>query len=129
MNSSIAIKTSQSLIAVAAAAMLSLPVGALAQTAPAPQRAAPPPAAMAPVPANTAPAAAKRPAATSAAPTQGLAAAKTTGSDDVIARVGEANVSADELRAYVGALGPREQQALAKDPALLSQAVRMLLAN
>jgi peptidylprolyl isomerase len=125
MNSSIAIKTSQSLIAVAAAAVLSLPVGALAQTAPAPQRAAPPPANMAPPPAKKPPA----PAATSAAPTQGLASAKTTGSDDVVARVGETNVSADELRAYVGALGPREQAALAKDPAQLSQVVRMLLAN
>ncbi|MBB4395655.1 peptidylprolyl isomerase [Bradyrhizobium sp. ERR14] len=98
---------------------------ALAQTAPAPQRPAQPavkpkpaaPAATAPTPAPPAPS------------TQGLASARTTGGDDVIARVGEANISAEELRAYVGALGAREQAALAKDPALLSQAVRMLLAN
>jgi parvulin-like peptidyl-prolyl isomerase len=115
------IRTSQStLIAAVAAATMYLPIGALAQTAPAQAPARPRPAA---------------PAATSQAPaapkpaTQGLASAKTAGSEDVIARVGEANISADELRAYVGALGAREQAALAKDPALLSQAVRMLLAN
>ena len=61
--------------------------------------------------------------------TQQVAAAKASGSDDVIARVGNANISAEELRAYVGALGAREQAALARDPALLSQTVRMLLAN
>ena len=121
MNSPI--RTSQStFIAAVAAAIVCLPVGALAQTAPT----------QAPAPARPKPAAA---AATSQAPaapkpaTQGLASARTAGSEDVIARVGEANISADELRAYVGALGAREQAALAKDPALLSQAVRMLLAN
>jgi peptidylprolyl isomerase len=133
MNSPIAIKTSQStLVAVMAVAMLSLPVGALAQTAPAPQRTTQPPASTAQPPAkqkSAAPAATPQTSTGSTQSTQGLAAAKTTGSDDVIARVGEANISADELRAYVGALGPREQAALAKDPALLSQAVRMLLAN
>jgi parvulin-like peptidyl-prolyl isomerase len=66
--------------------------------------------------------------------TQGMVAAKTPDaktpdSDNVIARVGNANVSADDIRAYIAALGPREQAALAQDPALLSQAVRALLAN
>jgi peptidylprolyl isomerase len=61
--------------------------------------------------------------------TQGLAPAKTSGSDDVVARVGDTNISAGDLRAYVTALGAREQAALAKDPAMLSQAVRLLLAN
>jgi parvulin-like peptidyl-prolyl isomerase len=66
--------------------------------------------------------------------TQGTAAAKTPDakapeSDNVIARVGSANVSAEDIRAYIAALGPREQAALAQDPALLSQAVRLLLAN
>ncbi|RZN08844.1 peptidylprolyl isomerase [Bradyrhizobium genosp. SA-3] len=107
-------------------AILSLSVGtASAQTAPAPQRPAQP--VVRPKPA--APAAATPTPAAAAPATQGLASTRTTGSDDVIARVGEANISAEELRAYVGALGAREQAALAKDPALLSQAVRMLLAN
>jgi parvulin-like peptidyl-prolyl isomerase len=113
-----------SVIAAAAAAILCLPVGALAQTAPAPQRAATAPA---PVPAKPKPQAAVP--AGQAPATQQVAAAKASGSDDVVARVGNANISAEELRAYVGALGAREQAALAKDPALLSQTVRMLLAN
>lgn len=50
-------------------------------------------------------------------------------SGDIVARVGGMDVSADELKSYVGALGEREQAALAKDPALLSQSVRLLLAN
>jgi parvulin-like peptidyl-prolyl isomerase len=61
--------------------------------------------------------------------TQGMAATKTTDSESVVARVGNANISADDIRAYIAALGPREQAALAQDPALLSQAVRLLLAN
>ncbi|WP_210317907.1 peptidylprolyl isomerase [Bradyrhizobium sp. ERR14] len=127
MNRPNVIRSSRSTLVVGAAvAILGLSVEtALAQTAPAPQRPAQPavkpkpaaPAATAPTPAPPAPS------------TQGLASARTTGGDDVIARVGEANISAEELRAYVGALGAREQAALAKDPALLSQAVRMLLAN
>ena len=111
-----------------AAAIVCLPVGALAQTPPAPQRAAPPPA---PAPARPKPApqaAGSEAPAVPAQATQGLASAK-PGGDDVIARVGNANVSAEELRAYVGALGAQDQAALAKDPVLLSQAVRMLLAN
>jgi parvulin-like peptidyl-prolyl isomerase len=115
----------RSVIPAAAAAVLSMPIGALAQTAPAP---APQRAATAPVPAKPKPqtAAPQGPAGQGIA-TQQLAAAK--GGDDVVARVGNANISAEELRAYVSALGAREQAALAKDPALLSQTVRMLLAN
>lgn len=113
-----------SVIAAAAAATLCLPAGALAQTAPAPQRAV---TATAPVPAKSKPQAAV-PAGQGPA-TQQVATAKASGGDDVVARVGNANISAEELRAYVGALGAREQAALAKDPALLSQTVRMLLAN
>jgi parvulin-like peptidyl-prolyl isomerase len=125
MNVPSAIRTLHpTVIAVAAAAILCLPVGALAQTAPAPQRAATAPA---PVPARPKPQAAVPAGQTPA--TQQVAVAKASGSDDVVARVGNANISAEELRAYVGALGAREQAALAKDPALLSQTVRMLLAN
>jgi peptidylprolyl isomerase len=48
---------------------------------------------------------------------------------DVVARIGNDELSADEIRAYVAALDGREQAALARDPALLSQAVRAMLAN
>jgi peptidylprolyl isomerase len=78
-----------------------------------------------------APQAAAQPAAAPAAVTQGTAtqgsAPKVAG--DVVARVGNTNVSADEVRSYVAALGPNERAALAQDPAMFSQAVRMLLAN
>jgi len=126
MNLPIAIRTSHPVrIAAVAAAIACLPIGALAQTAPAPQRVAPPLAKQKPAPQA---AASEAPAVQTPA-TQGLASAKASGGDDVIARVGNANISAEELRAYVGALGAQDQAALAKDPALLSQAVRMLLAN
>jgi peptidylprolyl isomerase len=49
--------------------------------------------------------------------------------DDVVARVGNINLSAGELRGYIAALDARERAAIAQDPALLSQAVRMQLAN
>jgi peptidylprolyl isomerase len=113
-------------IAAAAAAIFCLPVAALAQTAPAPQRAATAPA---PAPASARPKPQAATPAGQASTVQQVAAAKVSGGDDVVARVGNANISAEEVRAYVGALGAREQAALAKDPALLSQTVRMLLAN
>ena len=92
---------------------------ALAQTAPPPARVAAKPKAVA------------QPPQAAAAPglTQGLAPGKTGGSEDVIARVGNSDLSAEEVRSYVAALPPREQAAIAKDPALLSQAVRLLVTN
>jgi len=48
---------------------------------------------------------------------------------ETIARVGTAEIKEDELRAVIAALGEREQAALTRDPALLSQVVRQLLAN
>jgi parvulin-like peptidyl-prolyl isomerase len=48
---------------------------------------------------------------------------------DVIARVGADNITANEIRAYVAALDGNQQAAFARDPALLSQAVRLMLAN
>jgi parvulin-like peptidyl-prolyl isomerase len=48
---------------------------------------------------------------------------------EVIARVGTSDLTADEIRAVVATLDARQQAALAHDPALLSQAVRTLLAN
>ncbi|MBR1221254.1 peptidyl-prolyl cis-trans isomerase [Bradyrhizobium sp. U87765 SZCCT0131] len=109
-------------------ALAGMPVMALAQTmAPAPaQRAAPAPA---PVPARPKPAAQPVAAAPQAPVTQGLASGKSATGDDVVAKVGNTNISSDDLRSYIATLGPREQAALSKDPALLSQAVRLLLAN
>jgi peptidylprolyl isomerase len=124
MSTTTSIRKTQSVRVAAVVAMFCLPAVALAQTPPAPPRTAQPLAKQKSAPQPT--------AAQSQAvqpPTQGLAAARTSGGDDVVARVGNANISADDLRAYVAALGPREQAALAKDPALLSQAVRLLLAN
>lgn len=132
-NASILVKVAQSAaVAAVAATVFCSPVIALAQTAtppaPRPVQAKPRPA---PQAAAAQPQAAPVQAAQGTTPgtTQGLGTGKASGSEDVIARVGNVNVSADDLRSYVAALGPREQAALAKDPALLSQAVRLLLAN
>jgi parvulin-like peptidyl-prolyl isomerase len=123
MSTATIIRTAQSAgIATLAAVIFCMPVGALAQTSPPPRAA----------PATARPKPAPQPAATqvqSAPTTQGLAAANSSGGNDVIARVDGINVSAEEVRAYIAGLGAREQEALAKDPALLSQAVRLLLAN
>ncbi len=56
-------------------------------------------------------------------------AASKAGGEDVVARVGNINLSADELRGYIAALGARERASITQDPGLLSQAVRMQLAN
>lgn len=102
------------------AAVLSLPLAASAQT--------PPPVRTAQTQAVKPKAAA--PAAQPAAPavTQGVASAK-PGSDNIIARDGTMSISADDVRAYLAGLGARERAALSQDPSLLSQAVRMMLAN
>jgi parvulin-like peptidyl-prolyl isomerase len=111
-------------VAVMATALAGLPLAAAAQTAP---PAPPRPAQAVAKPKPVAPvAAAPQPAAA----TQGAAAAAKPGAgDDVIARVGSTNLSADQIRAYVAALGPRERAAFGQDPNLLSQAVRLMLAN
>jgi parvulin-like peptidyl-prolyl isomerase len=86
----------------------------------------------APAKPKAAPQAAAQPAAAPAAVTQGTAtqgSAPKLAGEDVVAKVGNTNVSAAELRSYVAALAPNERAALAQDPALFSQAVRMLLAN
>ncbi len=110
-------------IAVVAAALICAPVQGFAQTAPTAPRPMQAPARPKPVPQAPSTQAGVQPA------TQGATIGKASGGDDIVARVGDANVSADEIRGYVAALGPREQGALAQDPALLSQAVRMMLAN
>ena len=48
---------------------------------------------------------------------------------EVIARVGDSDVTADEVRATLALLDNRQQAAMARDPALLSQTVRAILAN
>ncbi len=48
---------------------------------------------------------------------------------EVVARVGTNDVTAEEVRAAVALMDSRQQAALTRDPALLSQAVRSLLAN
>lgn len=76
-----------------------------------------------PAPARPAPAAAApaRPAATEDAPA--------VRSGEVIARVGDSDVTAEEVRATIGLLDARQQVAMARDPALLNQTVRAILAN
>jgi peptidylprolyl isomerase len=69
---------------------------------------------------------AKPPAATPAEERAGEAGVK---AGEVIARVGTNDVTAEEVRAAVALMDPRQQSALARDPALLSQTVRSLLAN
>lgn len=50
-------------------------------------------------------------------------------SSEVIARVGDSDVTAEQVRATIQLLDARQQAALARDPALLSQTVRAILAN
>lgn len=50
-------------------------------------------------------------------------------SGDVVARAGDNELTRDEIRALVSTLSPNEQAALAADPALFSQTLRIKLAN
>ena len=50
-------------------------------------------------------------------------------SSDVVARAGKNDITAEEVRAAIAMMAPRQQSALAQDPGLLSQTVRSLLAN
>ncbi|OYU89618.1 MAG: peptidylprolyl isomerase [Bradyrhizobiaceae bacterium PARB1] len=93
-----------------------------AQTAPQPRVAQAPAPAPAKQPARPAAAPAAAPAASNT-----VAAAKSSG--EVVARVGNSDISADDMRTFIATLGPREQAALAQDPTLLSQAVRVMLSN
>jgi parvulin-like peptidyl-prolyl isomerase len=63
------------------------------------------------------------------APAAPSAAQPAGGAADVVARVGTSEVTAADVRAIVASLDGRQQAALARDPTLLSQAVRALLAN
>ncbi|KAH2775630.1 hypothetical protein KXW38_001426, partial [Aspergillus fumigatus] len=50
-------------------------------------------------------------------------------SGEIVARAGKNDITAEEVRAAIALMAPRQQSALAQDPALLSQTVRSLLAN
>src|SRR5262249_42722408 len=50
-------------------------------------------------------------------------------SAEIVARAGKNEITAEEVRAAIALMAPRQQTALAQDPALLSQTVRSLLAN
>lgn len=56
-------------------------------------------------------------------------AAVPTAGAEVVAKVGGADVTADDVRAFLDTLPPADQDALARDPAKLSQAVRLYLAQ
>ncbi|HET6375198.1 MAG TPA: peptidylprolyl isomerase [Methylocella sp.] len=51
------------------------------------------------------------------------------GGGPVIAKVGDTDLREESVRAFIASLSAREQEALARDPALLSQMVRSILAN
>jgi peptidylprolyl isomerase len=72
-----------------------------------------------------------RPAPAAAAPARPTATedASAVKSGEVIARVGDSDVTAEEVRATILLLDARQQAAMARDPALLSQTVRAILAN
>lgn len=80
-----------------------------------------------------APAAPAHPAAVAparpAAPVAAAAATPRAAEGEIVARIGGRDVTSTEVRNFIGGLGAREQVALARDPALLSQAVRLMLAN
>jgi peptidylprolyl isomerase len=116
---------------------LTLLAPAFAQLAPqAQQKPRPPvqaPAAAQPqLPAHAPPQVAQAPArpTVAAAPgsTSGLASGNKS-SGEVVARVGKIEFTADDIKAQIAGLGAREQNALSQNPNLLSQTVRLLLAN
>jgi parvulin-like peptidyl-prolyl isomerase len=93
---------------------------AIAQTKTSPQSAAPARAATPPA----TPATSAKPTPSSAADDRGAVKGS-----EIIARVGESDVTAEEVRAALASLDSRQQAAVARDPALLSQTVRAILAN
>jgi parvulin-like peptidyl-prolyl isomerase len=115
------------------AAILSVSAVALAQTAPTPpattSRARAPAAVAAPAASSEHRRTAAQPARVTAPPDNSAQPVAPTEKRAVVARVGNDDLTADEIRAYVSRLDGREQVALTRDPALLSQAVRVMLAN
>jgi parvulin-like peptidyl-prolyl isomerase len=80
-------------------------------------------------PPQSAPARAAAPPATPAKPTAPTATDGAIKGSEVVARVGDNDVTAEELRSTLALLDSRQQAAVARDPALLSQTVRSILAN
>jgi peptidylprolyl isomerase len=111
--------TKAALPAVLALLTVSSEVMAQTRTPPVP---APAHAAAAPTPAAPAKPAASVPP----APVDDRGAVK---GDEVVARVGGSEVTAEEVRVTIALLDPRNQAAVMRDPAVLSQAVRAILAN
>jgi len=101
--------------------LLGHPVPAFAQSqAQAPARKPAAPATVATAPAAPAPA---------LAPVHQAAETFAIKGTEVVARVGTSDVTADDIRSVVAGLDDRQRAALARDPALLSQTVRLVLAN
>lgn len=125
-----------SLTAYAVIAMTLLHGGAVLAQSPAPTAKASPtatkPAATKTVPVGQVPAAANVPP-PAAAPSATAAAkdilAGTTSDGEVVARAGDITLTAKDVRAFVAGLTVREQEALAKNPAVLSETVRSLLTS
>jgi hypothetical protein len=63
-----------------------------------------------------------------AAPSAGSTQAPADTSE-VVARIGSMNITTNQVRMLVASLSPREQIAVVRDPALLGQAVRLMIAN
>jgi peptidylprolyl isomerase len=106
-------------IAVVAGAIFGFSAAAIAQSSSKPATPPPPMA----TPRQAIP---QRPAASS----ETARVAETPAKDsEVIARVGASDVTADDVKAHIALLDAQQRAALARDPALLSQIVRGMLAN
>ncbi len=67
------------------------------------------------------------PALLQAAPDKPAAGSIAAADSNVVARVGDIDVKLDEVKTALARLDPKEQDAIARDPALLNQVVRLLL--
>ncbi|WP_127078954.1 peptidylprolyl isomerase [Rhodomicrobium lacus] len=56
-------------------------------------------------------------------------APRSTGSEDVVARIGDRDITISDVRSYLGGLSASDQAELVSDPARLNQAVRQILAS
>lgn len=70
-----------------------------------------------------------QPVAPSRPPVAQPSAAPPQAKGEIVARLGDVEISADDIRADIAGLSPRDQAAMARDPAALSRTVRLLLAN
>jgi len=66
-----------------------------------------------------------------AAPAQPVAPVKQTDAQEgeIVARVGDRDVTTTEVKAFLAGIGVEQREALAKEPALMSRALRVMLAN